>query len=183
MEEKHGDLQEYLDKSFPTIQLPLKMQWCLQIAQALEHCHSQNVVHCDLRPANCLLDVDLNIRLCDFGGSKFNDLYGYGLPDFGFFDPRCVDDEASPALDIFALGSVMYTIMTGHFPFGGEGLTKKTGEEIAAYEIAVEEKFAKGVFPDTSEMVNGDVTQRCWASKGPSAGEIVQALKALEGTY
>ena len=42
-----------------------------QILLGLKYCHNKNIVHRDLKPENILLTKDENIKLCDFGGSKF----------------------------------------------------------------------------------------------------------------
>jgi serine/threonine protein kinase len=129
----NGDLQQYLDKSDNKLDEILKIKWCLQAAQAVKYCHQKGVIHCDLRPANCLLDNQLDLSLGDFGCSQFRLLKASGLPNYGFFDPR--DDLLTPtiAMDLFGLGSIIYTIINGYFPHGSQGLTTSSWNEMSAY--------------------------------------------------
>jgi serine/threonine protein kinase len=102
IEVANGDWQQYLDRRLDEVD---KMKWCIQVAQAVEYCHQKRVIHCDLRPANCLPNDKLDLRLGDFGASQFGLLSGNRLPDYEFFDPR--DEFLTPteAMDIFGLGS------------------------------------------------------------------------------
>ncbi|KAF2192890.1 hypothetical protein K469DRAFT_552974, partial [Zopfia rhizophila CBS 207.26] len=99
-------------------------------AEAISYIYSKGVLHCDLRPANCLLDKNLDLVLYNFGGSRFGKLSGKGLPDSGFFNPN---DKGPPleAMDVFRLRSLLYVIITGRFPH------KSLIQSIANYDIIV----------------------------------------------
>jgi serine/threonine protein kinase len=71
----------------------IMLRWCTEAAEGLAYCHGMGVLHCDLRPDNLLLDGNLSIQICDFGGSVCGKLDGGGLPDYGFFDPRVAYGE------------------------------------------------------------------------------------------
>ena len=117
-EDVNGDLKRYLQSHNGNIDESDRLKWCVQAAEALEYIISKDVIHCDLRPDNFLLDINLNICLCDFGGSVCKNIKGNRLPDAGSRDPRNTSDDITPAIDIFALGSFMYIIMTGLYPHG-----------------------------------------------------------------
>ncbi|KAF2184532.1 kinase-like protein [Zopfia rhizophila CBS 207.26] len=85
VEAHSGNLQQYQEQHGNTIEDSQRCKWCIQAAEAVSYIHSEGVLHCDLRPANCLLDKNLDLVLCDFGGSRFGKLSGKGLPDSGFF--------------------------------------------------------------------------------------------------
>ncbi|KAG9230115.1 kinase-like domain-containing protein, partial [Amylocarpus encephaloides] len=131
----NGDLQQYLNTYGDITDNRQKLLWCENAAEGLSYCHKLGVRHCDLRPDNLLVDEDLNIRICDFGGSTCGELDGGGLPDFGYFDPRDEDVfSVSESMEVFGLGSIMYSIMTGHRPHGPSVF--KSSESIVAYLIA-----------------------------------------------
>ena len=113
--------QDYLDKN-PTIGRDQRIKWCQQAVEAVAYIHSRGILHCDLRPGNLLVDEtcegSLELRLCDFGGSVCESLQlnGKALPSIPFYDPA-LGFDASAILDIFSLGSVIYTILTSRWPF------------------------------------------------------------------
>lgn len=115
--------------------------------------------HCDIRPANFLVTEHLELRLCDFGGSKSREVYGRGLPNAGFYDPRD-GSQVSQSTDIFALGSCMYTIMTGQFPHGKRG--RMTYEEEHVYNEEVKQLLLQGHFPDVRDTAIGHIISACW---------------------
>jgi Protein kinase domain len=154
-----NDLQNWIDEH-PLISHIQRLNWCQQAAEAVAYVHSKDVIHCDLRPANFLVTKNLDLRLCDFGGSKLGDLYGRGLPNAGFHDPLD-KSPVSRSTDIFGLGSCMYTIMTGHFPHSTSG--RKTYEEEEVYREEVERLFRKRQFPDVQNIAISDVILDCWA--------------------
>jgi len=117
VEASHGDLQTYIDTFNSSIPLDTRKKWCRQAVEAIAYIHSRAVVHADLRPENFLLHEtnpgSLDLLLCDFGGATCDDLNvdGQHLPDSPFYDPT-QQGPVSPAVDVFSLGSMFYTIMT-----------------------------------------------------------------------
>ncbi|KAF2185943.1 kinase-like protein [Zopfia rhizophila CBS 207.26] len=181
-EASHGDLQAYLDNPSNVIDHNSRIRWCKQIAEAVAYLHSCNVIHCDLRPENILLYADsagvLHVRLCDFGVSKTSRMYGGGLPDDGFFDPR---EPVAPSCrtDMFSLGSVLYTVMTSHWPYRSPG-PFKTDVEISGYEALVTNHFKSGEFPsDTTKLAGGEIILKCWGYGYESVEEVVSAYEKL----
>ena len=124
-----------------------------------------------------LLDAELNLSFCDFGGSKNADYDGDGLPDFGFFDPRVDSLDVTTSTEIFGLGSGMYTILVGHLPHGPGIL--KTNKERLDYADIFKRLTLKGEFPDTSQILGGDIIQGCWNDEISSAEEAHQRLMKL----
>lgn len=99
------------------------------IADAVHYAHSKGVIHRDLKPANILLERDGTPRITDFGLSRFADDGQSQLTESGqifgtpsFMAPEQAQGKASSisaASDIFALGAVMYCMVTGKPPFRG----------------------------------------------------------------
>ena len=93
-----------------------------ELAQALAHAHSQDVIHRDIKPSNILLDNDGHPFLTDFGISKlFTDL-SIGQTLAGFWSPGYAAPEqqagqtATFKSDIYSLGAVFYHLLSGQVP-------------------------------------------------------------------
>lgn len=90
-----------------------------EIADGLSFAHSKGVLHCDLKPANVVLDHDLRPRLADFGQSRMSDDQTPSLGTLFYMAPEQADLDAAPdaAWDVYALGAICYTMLVGSPPF------------------------------------------------------------------
>ncbi|RDA88202.1 hypothetical protein CP532_6794 [Ophiocordyceps camponoti-leonardi (nom. inval.)] len=150
---------------------PRIVKWVLAISrrvavEAVAYIHRRGVIYADLRPENFLVyettPTSPDLWLCDFGGSKCDELgvYGGHLPDSGFFDPR-LEPSATVKMDLFGVGSILYTILTGHWPHRGPG-PYESPEEIDAYEEKVDRLFQQGTFPDRIRHRAGVASVSMW---------------------
>lgn len=80
----------------------------------LVYYHAQEILHCDLRSNNMLLDANLNLLLCDFDDSKNENYDEENLFDFDFFDSRIDFFDVTTNIEIFELDSNIYTILARH---------------------------------------------------------------------
>lgn len=99
-----------------------------QICSALDHAHARSVVHRDLKPANILLDEENTPYLSDFGIARMTG--GLELTTIGevigtpaYMSPeQALGEPATAQSDIYALGMMLYVLLTGSFPFETENL-------------------------------------------------------------
>src|SRR5262245_53743726 len=89
-----------------------------EVAVALVHAHDKGILHCDLKPANILLDHDHKPRLADFGQSRLTNEMSPALGTLFYMAPEQADLTATPDArwDVYALGAVMYRMLVGEPP-------------------------------------------------------------------
>ena len=134
-----------------------------QAAEALAAVHASNVIHCDVTPRNFMLNDALELHIADFAGSSLS-----GSRPTIDASPRYRRPGRSQmptyADDLFALGSVLYYIQTGHEPY----------HDIAENEA--QDRFKAGIFPETTTLSCGSIIQQCWTGEWDNAQQIFQAL-------
>ena len=94
------------------------------MAAALDHLHARGLAHLDVRPENVIVSPDGEVKLVDFGvaqaaGAMQEPADGGTPDDVAYLAPEQVCGEpVSPATDVYALGCVVYELLTGQVPFG-----------------------------------------------------------------
>jgi serine/threonine-protein kinase len=100
----------------------------LGVARALEHAHSRNIVHRDIKPDNILIARSGVARLADFGLAKKTDenshltaaRQGFGTSYYMPYEQALNAKQADGRSDIYALGATLYHLLTGVVPFTGD---------------------------------------------------------------
>jgi hypothetical protein len=135
---ENGSLEDLLRTHRPTVQEAVAI--FREVAVALVHAHDKGILHCDLKPANILLDHEHKPRLADFGQSRLTNEMAPALGTLFYMAPEQADLNAAPDArwDVYALGAVMYRMLTGEPPHRGEpGATAVTSgtleEQLTAY--------------------------------------------------
>jgi serine/threonine-protein kinase len=117
-------LEKLLARSDRKLAMGTALQLTLEIAEALDSAHCMGVVHRDLKPANILLTEDGHAKIADFGVAKLSLAHqtgsgrAWGTP--AYMSPEQLNgDVVDGRSDLFSLGVILYTILTGHRPFQG----------------------------------------------------------------
>jgi serine/threonine protein kinase len=162
----NGNLREYIQAETADLSLHQRLQWASDAAEGLHLVHLHNIIHCDVKPENFLLDSSLRLRIIDFSGSSIDGSYFSAVEGARFCLPRPWEAPSTIVTDVFALGSTIYEIMTGTQPYA-----EHTDEEVEAL-------FKRGKFPAVENIPCGELIKRCWLSQVHSADEIRVSIAA-----
>ena len=125
MEYVSGETLASLIRRAAPIPVIQKLLWTEQICSALGYAHSEGIIHRDIKPSNLMLDQHGTIRVVDFGiarlvggvSTKMSSVIG--TP--GYMSPEQIQGGTIDARsDIFALGTVLYELLSYHEAFAGE---------------------------------------------------------------
>ena len=104
------------------------LDWGRQLAEALAYLHANGIVHRDLKPENVLVDSNGTLKILDFGTALLRGARrltwrhlseSLGTPDY--MSPEQVQGNRGDARsDIYSWGVIMYELLTGRVPFGGD---------------------------------------------------------------
>jgi serine/threonine-protein kinase len=153
----------------------------LQCAQALSAAHAVGVVHRDIKPANILLDANGNATVTDFGIALVTSRPARELPGATTGTPHYMSPEQSLGeqvdgrSDVYALGVVLYEMLTGTYPFSGRNATEVIAQHISAPIPKVSEREPETPAPLVrlvDRMLAKDPAGR------PTAAELVRELTA-----
>ncbi len=156
------------------------------IALGLGAAHRRSIVHRDVKPQNVLIGIDGSIKLTDFGiVSLYKDANAERLTTSGmtlgtvqYFAPEQAQGEiVSPAADVYALGIVMYEMLTNHLPFDGNSAV------VVAMQHIQDQPEPPGQFNPNIPVVLEEIILRC-IEKAPGArfsdgSHLARALEKL----
>jgi hypothetical protein len=124
-----GTLEQLAKQGLPSPRLAAA--WVAAIARALEYVHSKGIVHQDIKPKNIMLDESGRPRLIDFGMACWRHAWSSGrsgpsggtlafmAPEQARVESPAEQEKVGPRSDVFALGAVLYFLLTGKAPFEG----------------------------------------------------------------
>ncbi|MCE3017087.1 MAG: protein kinase [Pirellula sp.] len=161
------------------------------IARGLNHSHGKGVLHCDLKPANVLLDPELQPRLADFGQSRLSSEQTPSLGTLFYMAPEQADLNAVPDArwDVYALGAILYCMLVGVPPYRTPDTvsTLDTATSLSERLKRYRDTIHKSQFPRQHLRVRGmdrwlsAIIDRCLAKKPDDRFENVQqVLEAIE---
>lgn len=99
--------------------------WIAEAADALAHAHAHRIVHGDISPGNVMLDADGRVRIVDFGLARSllgpsDSTHSKGRGTYPYMAPEVLRGaHPDPLADIYALGAVLYQLLTGELPYEG----------------------------------------------------------------
>ncbi len=155
-----------------------------QLLEALQHAHEQGVWHRDIKPANLLVVDDGRVKIVDFGLASVGQSTKSRLTASGILvgTPEYISPEqitghkVDGRTDLYSLGAVMYEMLTGKPPFGGENAVNVLFQHLEASIPPVHEVLP-GAPRELSDLV-ACAMDRAMDGRPASAASMLERLRA-----
>ena len=122
---KGKTLKQYIQE-FSPLSAARSVHIMKQLTSAITHAHENGIIHRDIKPQNILMDEDGNVKITDFGIATSLGATSYTQTNTVIGTVHYLSPEqarggiATEKSDIYALGIVLYELLTGELPFSGE---------------------------------------------------------------
>jgi eukaryotic-like serine/threonine-protein kinase len=154
------------------------------LAKAMQYAHARHIVHRDLKPANILVGEDGAPKITDFGlakqleGASIETQAGTVLGTPSYMAPEQASgdvDKVGPPADVYALGAILYDMLTGRPPFTGSSVLD-TLDMVRRVEPVPPTQLA-GRLPRDIETICLKCLQKDPAKRYATAGELADDLR------
>ncbi|MBM4000714.1 MAG: serine/threonine protein kinase [Planctomycetes bacterium] len=182
---ENGSLDDWLDTHGP-MNIPQAVDLFREVATGLLHAHGRGVLHCDLKPANVLLDQEARPRLADFGQSRLTHEQAPSLGTLFYMAPEQASLEAVPDArwDVYALGAMLYCTLTGAPPHRSDDAIQKMesskdlSERLQRYRVLIMEAAVADAHRQVPGMdrAMADLIDRCLVADPKRRFSNVQAV-------
>ena len=175
-------LKEYLERRGPLSSKEVTV-FSTQIAKALEHAHSREIIHRDIKPQNIMLLRDGTLKVADFGiahiaNSQIDRAKGEAIGSVHYVSPeQARGSDIDSRADLYSLGVVMYEMLTGRLPFEGETPVEVALQHIRSIPLSPSERV-EGI-PETLERITMKAMNPHLSRRYGSATEILADLEAF----
>jgi serine/threonine protein kinase len=158
----------------------------LALSRAVHHAHEKGIIHRDLKPANVLLLADGTLKIADFGLAKRSDSsYAHtqtgaivGSPSYMAPEQAAgAGDRVGPATDVYALGVILYELLTGGPPFKAATLLE-TIEQVREHD-PVPPRFLQPKTPRDLETICLKCLEKQPHRRYASAAALADDLRAF----
>ena len=149
-----GDLLSFIKKRNKLQEKTAKFIF-KQLLQSIKYIHSKNIVHRDIKLDNILIDLNNNIKLCDFGVGKYISNYNEILSEQcgtpAYIAPEVVsgDGYSGFPVDIWSSGVVLYSLLMGSIPFKAQNLN-----ELQGLIMSGNYKQIEGISKNANDLLN-----------------------------
>jgi predicted ATPase/tRNA A-37 threonylcarbamoyl transferase component Bud32 len=161
------------------------LNYSVEIAEALREAHEHGVVHHDIKPENIMVLSNGRIKVMDFGLAVLNDSIRQQNPGSAAGTPHYMSPEAvrreqtDHRADLWSLGVVMYEMIAGVRPFGGEDVRSIFEAVLNHKQVPLSERV-ENIPPELSEII-AQLLQKDPAQRFDSAGHFLKTCREFIG--
>eukprot|EP00177_Eucheuma_denticulatum_P003418 GFKZ01006180.1.p1 GENE.GFKZ01006180.1~~GFKZ01006180.1.p1 ORF type:complete len:1218 (+),score=218.00 GFKZ01006180.1:122-3655(+) len=173
---KRGTLFDVLHKSRIKLTWAMIRKIAIQIAEGMVHMHSHGILHRDLKSLNIFVDGGYNVKIGDFGLSRFeHEQSDNGIAGtYQYMAPEVLRGELhSCKSDVYSFAMVLWEIVSGTPPYHGME-AREVGEKVVKEEM-------RPTIPVRCQQAYVNLIQMCWGtipSRRPSFAEILELIKS-----
>ena len=179
------DLKQHLDGG-KRYSLSQSLSMVTDLLSALDYAHRQNIVHRDVKPANLLIEANGRVKLTDFGVARIQDsgeatrTQGSMVGTLKYMSPEQVQGVPIDArADLFAVGVVLYQLLTGKRPFDGD-TDFAIIQQIVGYTPAAPSTFST-LLPPAIDLVVARALAKKREQRFATAHDFSLALQEASG--
>ena len=175
-------LKEYMQEH--KLNLNAVLEIAVRLADALQHAHSHNIIHCDIKPQNILLDKYMNPKIADFGIAKMvtNQTMVYSKSVMGsvhYISPeQASGGKITACSDVYSLGIVLFEMLTGKVPFTGPTAVAVAMMHVEK-PVPLLSDYMESVPEGLQEIINRALAKRC-EDRYDNAGQLRKDLLNLK---
>ena len=177
----NGDLREQIAQG--PVSIDDAVRWISQAADGVHFAHSRDILHCDLKPANLLLDANRMVVVTDFGLARaVSDAFKIefaGTPQF--MAPEQIDAFRGPndeRTDVYGLGASLYNLLTGQPVFQCESTTELLSTIVSAKRPLPVRQLRPEVGESLAKLVHQALSKQPEARQA-NAGILADSLRAI----
>ena len=178
-----GMIREVKEKSGRGLSIPQTVDLAIQICAGIGYAHRAGLVHCDVKPQNVLITRDNRVKVADFGiaravnQSEHSSSMMWGTPHY-FAPEQAAGQAATPASDVYAIGIIIFEMLTGRLPFESDTLAGLVLKHLHESPPLISQINA--TVPPQLEQIINKVLSKEPVGRYRTAGQLEQILRAYQ---
>ncbi len=177
-------LREYLDMHAEALSVAEVVRLFVKLCDALAYAHSNGIVHRDLKPENVLITAEGELKITDFGLAKCMGrkvtitAEGVIMGTPFYMSPEQIrGDELTPAVDVYAVGIMLYEALAGRVPFHSENGMAVLRAHLTRKPLSLK-RAVKGV-PVSLDRLVRKALEKEPSARWTSCAEMARALEEV----
>lgn len=175
-------IQEYVAETGEPLPVSRALELAIQIAAGIGYAHRAGFVHCDVKPQNVLVTPDDRVKVADFGIARAMSeasahLTGnlWGTPQY-MAPEQAAGEPATPASDVYAVGVILFELLTGRLPFDAENLPALALKQLQEPPPSVSQ--FNPMVPVQLERIVGKLLSKEPTGRYRTAGQLERILRS-----